>query len=276
MNINSEKWALVTGASQGIGLELARCFANDGINLVLVARSGERLQQLEKAWTAQYQVKIRPITLDLTLEQAPENLYQLVTEMGIRITFLVNNAGVGLYGKYQETAIEREHQMILLNCLALTRLTKLFLGDMLKEKHGHILNLASTASFQPGPYQAVYFATKAYVLSYSEAIAEDLKNSGVMVTALCPGLTASGFIDSAELGESGFVKRSSVASAESVARLGYNAMKKGKRVVIPGFANWFAALIPRFIPRRLVSFSVAAMMRPIKKSQIFNQPKNIL
>jgi short-subunit dehydrogenase len=271
MDITRDKWALVTGASQGIGLELARCFAKDGINLVLVARSGARLHELEQEWTAQYQIKIMPIKLDLSVERAPENLYELVKETGIRISFLVNNAGIGLYGKYQETDIEREHQMIMLNCLALTRLTKLFLEDMLKDNHGNILNLASTASFQPGPYQAVYFATKAYVLSYSEAIAEDLKTTGIKVTALCPGLTASGFIDHAEMGDAGFVKRSGVATAESVAQNGYNAMRKGKRITVHGLINWFSALIPRFVPRRLVTLSVAMMMRPIQKPEVFSK-----
>lgn len=262
MDKHSEQWALVTGASQGIGLELARCFARDGINLVLVARSTARLQQLAQAWRGQYQIQVMPVALDLIHTQAPDELYKAVTDAGIRISYLVNNAGVGLFGPYQDTEIEREHEMILLNCVALTRLTKLFLGDMLTQKQGRILNLASTASFQPGPYQAVYFASKSYVLSYSEAIAEDLAKTGITVTALCPGLTASGFVERAEMGDSGFVKRSGIASAERVAGMGYRAMHKGKRVAIPGILNVLFALAPRFVPRRLVTFCVSMMMRP--------------
>lgn len=184
MQHNQSQWALVTGASQGIGLELAQCFARDGINLVLVARSHARLQQLADEWQTRYGINVMPVAMDLAEPLAADELYRRVMDAGIRVSYLINNAGVGLFGRYQDTALEREHQMIQLNCLALSRLTKLFLADMLQQRFGRILNVASTASFQPGPYQAVYFATKAYVLSYSEAIAEDLAGTGVTVTAL--------------------------------------------------------------------------------------------
>lgn len=262
MASHTKEWALVTGASQGIGLELARCFAEQGINLVLVARSGDRLQQLAAEWSGRYHIQVEPMAMDLSQDNAADELYARVTQAGIRVTYLVNNAGFGLFGPYQDTDMAREHEMIQLNCLVLTRLTKLFLSDMLGQKQGRILNVASTASFQPGPYQAVYFATKAYVLSFSEAIAEDLANTGVTVTALCPGLTASGFIERAEMGHSGFVKRSGIATAESVAITGYRAMQRGKRVAIPGLLNRLSALAPRWIPRRWVTWMVAMMMRP--------------
>jgi short-subunit dehydrogenase len=262
MNNRREQWAVVTGASQGIGLALARCFAQDGIHLVLVARSKERLLELASTWPRDHQVKILPIALDLTAPRAPDLLHEQVSAAGIRASFLVNNAGSGLFGRYQETALEREHEMLQLNCLALTRLTKLFLKDMLEEGHGRILNLASTASFQPGPYQAVYFATKAYVLSFSEAIAEDLANTGVTVTAWCPGLTASGFIERAGMASSRFAQRARIGSAEQVAAVGYRAMLKGQRVVVPGLLNCLSAQAPRFAPRRAVTSIVSAMMKP--------------
>lgn len=263
MSERQAAWALVTGASQGIGLELARCFAKDHINLVLVARSADRLQALAEAWQAEHGIQVRAIAADLTQENAADRLHQQLQDAGIRVTYLVNNAGVGLYGRYPATSMQAEHQMIVLNCLALTRLTKLFLPDMLEQKHGRILNLASTAAFQPGPYQAVYFATKAYVLSYSEAIAEDLSGSGVTVTALCPGLTASGFVERAGMGQSGFAQRSAIASAEAVAAKGYRAMHAGRRVVVPGVLNWILTQTPRLTPRWMVTSIVAAMMRPV-------------
>lgn len=262
MGKSRHQWALVTGASQGIGMELARCFARDGVNLILVARSGDRLQALAESWRAAHGIQVQVFAMDLSQEQAPDQLHKQLKDAGIRVSYLVNNAGVGLYGRYPSTPMDVEHQMIQLNCLALTRLTKLFLADMLAQKHGRILNLASTASFQPGPYQAVYFATKAYVLSYSEAIAEDLGGTGVTVTALCPGLTESGFVERAGMGRSGFVQRASIASAEQVAAAGYRAMHAGRRVVVPGLLNWLSAQAPRLVPRRLVTSLVSAMMKP--------------
>lgn len=263
MNEQSKEWALVTGASQGIGLALAKCFAQDGINLVLVARSADRLQALADEWPKAHSIRVLPIAMDLAQGGAPDRLHQQLQAAGVRVSYLVNNAGVGLYGPYPLTSMEAEHQMIQLNCLALTRLTKLFLPDMLAQKHGRILNLASTASFQPGPYLAVYFATKAYVLSYSEAIAEDLAGTGVTVTALCPGLTESGFVERAGMGQSGFVHRTRIASAEEVAATGYRAMHAGRRVVVPGVLNWLITQSPRLTPRRVVTGMLSAMMRPV-------------
>lgn len=263
MSERQNAWALVTGASQGIGLELAKCFAQDGINLVLAARSADRLHALANAWHTEHGIRVLAIAVDLAQVGAADHLHRQLKEAGICVTYLVNNAGVGLYGRYPSTAIEAEHKMIELNCLALTRLTKLFLPDMLAQKHGRILNLASTAAFQPGPYQAVYFATKAYVLSYSEAIAEDLAGSGITVTALCPGLTESGFVERAGMGQSGFAQRSAIASAKTVAVKGYRAMHAGRRVVVPGLLNCLLTQTPRLTPRRLVTKVVAAMMRPV-------------
>jgi len=261
---HDQGWALVTGASGGIGLELARYFAKDGINLVLVARSAERLQDLAGDWSVEYGIQVLPIASDLTQLAAPDEVFAAVAEHDIKLRYLVNNAGVGLFGRYQETSINHEQDMILLNCLALTRLTKLFLPQMLEQGRGNILNVASIAAFQPGPYQSVYFATKSFVLSFSEAIAEDLKDTGVQVTALCPGLTQTGFVKAAAMEHSGFVKRTKTASPEWVASVGYSAFKKGKRIVVPGIFNWITSIAPRFFPRRWITFVVARMMLPEK------------
>lgn len=260
MQVAEKEWALVSGASQGIGFELAQCFARDGINLVLVARSEERLGELAAQWARQYQIQVLPLPADLTHADAPQAIHAALARSHIKITYLVNNAGVGLFGRYQDTDSEREQRMIMLNCAALAQLTKLFLPDMLHQRRGRILNVASIASFQPGPRQAVYFATKAFVLSLSEAIAEDLRDTGVSVTALCPGLTESGFVAAADMTHSAFVKRSSMASAKQVAAIGYAAMKRQQRVVIPGLLNWIFALAPRFFPRGMVTRVVAGMM----------------
>lgn len=258
-----KEWALVTGASQGIGLALAQCFAQDGINLVLVARSGERLNALAVEWARLYNILVVPVVADLEQLDAPDKIVAAIERNNIGVTYLVNNAGVGLFGRYQDTNIDREQHMILLNCVALTRLTKLLLPGMLNQRRGRIVNVASTASFQPGPRQAVYFATKAFVLSFSEAIAEDLRGTGVSVTALCPGLTDSGFVQTADMAHSDFVKRSSLATPEFVAAKGYVAMKKQKRVVVVGFLNRWLAQMPRFFPRRWVTWMVAMMMGPV-------------
>lgn len=266
MSTDVQEWALVTGASRGIGLELAHQFAKDGINLIICARTEQRLQELAHEWSTKYGIKVVPFAIDLTQVDAPDALYKKVSQLNVAVHYLVNNAGIGLYGLHQETAIHQEQNMIILNCLSLTKLTKLFLPQMLEKGAGYILNVASVAAFQPGPYQSVYFATKSFVLSYSEAIAEDLKGTGVKVTALCPGYTETAFLEAAEMEESMFFKHAKVATPEFVATVGYRAMQTGKRIAIPGFMNWLTALSPRFVPRRWVTYLVARMMMPIASS----------
>lgn len=199
---------------------------------------------------------------DLAEASAPESVCEQLAQANITLTYLVNNAGVGVFGKYQDTDLEREHSMIMLNCVALAQLTKRLLPDMLRQGKGRILNVASTASFQPGPRQAVYFATKAFVLSFSEAIDEDLRGTGVSVTALCPGLTESGFIDAADMAHSRFAKLTpkANANAKQVAATGYAAMQRQKRIVLRGLLNWIGAQLPRFSPRWLVTRVVAGIM----------------
>lgn len=259
---SSRKTALVTGASGGIGQVIAEQFAKDRIDLVIVARNAQQLEANAAQWRQQYGVRVTAIARDLSEVGAAKKLADEVIGQGIKVNYLVNNAGYGSYGIFAESNLNYEVAMMRLNMEALTVLTKLFLPDIIRRR-GKILNLASTASFQPGPFMAVYYATKAYVLSFSEAIAAELENTGVTVTALCPGPTASGFQDKAALHESALVKGKRLPSAQEVGVAGYRAMQRGRRVYIPGVMNWLLAQSVRFTPRRLVTAVVKQMSKPI-------------
>lgn len=259
---SSRKTALVTGASGGIGQVIAEQFAKDRIDLVIVARNAQQLEANAAQWRQQYGVRVTAIARDLSEVGAAKKLADEVIGQGIKVNYLVNNAGYGSYGIFAESNLNYEVTMMRLNMEALTVLTKLFLPDIIRRR-GKILNLASTASFQPGPFMAVYYATKAYVLSFSEAIAAELENTGVTVTALCPGPTASGFQDKAALHESALVKGKRLPSAQEVGVAGYRAMQRGRRVYIPGVMNWLLAQSVRFTPRRLVTAVVKQMSKPI-------------
>jgi uncharacterized protein len=248
----SKKTALITGASGGIGLELAKLFAKDQYDLVLVARDQQRLEALAQELSKEHGIQTQVIALDLGSEDAAKKVHEQVRVAGRSIDVLVNNAGFGLFGAFHETSWAKEQAMIQLNIVALTELTKLFLPQMVTRKSGRILNVASTAAFQPGPLMSVYYATKAYVLFFSEGIAEELKGTGVTVTALCPGPTKSGFQKLAEMESSKLVK-GKIDSAESVAQLGYRALMAGKRVVIAGFKNKMLAQSIKFMPRAMVA-----------------------
>ncbi len=252
--------ALITGPTSGIGLHLAELLAQDGYDLVLVARNAEVLSQLAHDWAHQYDIRIRPIAIDLSRAGAVETVVTTVREHGLHLNVLVNNAGVGVYGLFAETILEHERNLLHLNVLALTELTKSFLPD-LRESKGHILNVASTAAFEPGPYMAVYYASKAYVLSFSEALAEELAPEGIHVTALCPGLTRSGFQHAANMERSGLLRLPEM-DAREVAAAGYRAMRKGKRVAIPGIFNRLLVTSVRFTPRRWVAHLVAWLSQP--------------
>jgi uncharacterized protein len=245
--------ALITGASGGIGLELARLFAQEKHNLVLVARSENKLQELAAELRDKYGIEVHLFVKDLAVLSSAEEIYQALQQQGITIDFLVNNAGVGDYGFFAEADWKHSQQMIDLNITALTYLTKLFVKGMQERGRGRILNVASTAAFQPGPLMAVYFATKAYVLSFSEAIANELKGTGVTVTALCPGATESGFQKAAALEESKMVKGRKMPSSAEVAAYGYRHLMKGSTVVIHGLMNRLLAFSIRFSPRNIVT-----------------------
>ena len=245
--------ALVTGGSGGIGLELAKQFAEHGHDLVLTARHRDALEAVAGTIEGKYGVKVTVIADDLTDSDAPQRLFDATLAENIDIHFLVNNAGFGLGGEFVDTDIKRELEMVQVNVAALIQLTKLFLPMMVKRKSGHILNLASTAAFQPGPLMAVYYASKAFVLSFSEAIAEELRNSGVSVTCLCPGATPTKFAETAGVRNSKLFTTVGGTTAEQVAQHGYEAMMKGERVAVVGTRNKIMVQAERFAPRRLVT-----------------------
>jgi short-subunit dehydrogenase len=243
---------LITGASSGIGLEFARVFARNRHDLVLVARNESKLRELAKELQASG-VRVHVIAADLSSPGAVRTLTEGVQALGVDVDILVNNAGHGLFGPFIETQLDAELSMIQLNIVALTELTKRLLPGMVARKSGRILNLASTAAFLPGPLMAVYYASKAYVLSFTEAIAAELEGTGVTVTALCPGPTASGFQAAANLEESKLVAGKRLPTAASVAQAGYDAMMAGKTVFVPGVSNKLTLLAPRILPRRFVT-----------------------
>jgi short-subunit dehydrogenase len=244
--------ALITGASGGIGYELAKLFARDHHNLVLVARSGDKLAQVATELQA-HGVTVKTIALDLAAPPAPKFLFDQLQREGIVIDILVNNAGFGAFGEFAQMPEDEILGQIQLNISALTELTRLFLPPMLQRRSGRIMNVASTAAFQPGPLLAVYYATKAYVLSFSEAIANELRDSGVTVTCFCPGATHTGFAKRAGTENSRLFKQLGGMSAEKVALDGYRAVMEGRGVSISGAHNWIVAQSTRFAPRKMVT-----------------------
>ncbi len=244
--------ALITGASSGIGYELAKLFAQNGHNLVLVARNQSKLQKLADELEEKFGIWLKIFPKDLSLLASPDEVYAELAQDSIQIDILVNNAGFQEYGPFFETDLNKELQMIQVNLTSLTQLTKLFLPGMLEQGHGKIMNVGSTGSFAPGPLNAVYCATNAYVLSFSEAIAEELDGTGVTVTALCPGATRTDFIAKAGM-EDVNLFQGQIMDARTVAEVGYRALMKGKRVAVPGVGNQVTTLAPRFLPRRLVT-----------------------
>ncbi len=250
-NNSALKTALITGASSGIGLEFANLFAKDGYHVVLTARNEKRLHEIADQLKAKYGTEATIFAKDLSMTDAAEELTAEILSKGIEIDILINNAGFAAYGPFNETSWKDEKDMIQVNITALTTLTKHLLPGMIKRNRGKILNVASTAAFQPGPLMAVYYATKAYVLSFSEAIDYELLNTNVSVTALCPGATATNFEKRASL-ESSRLFQSGAMNAHEVALSGYNALMKEKAVDVPGFKNKALANIVRFLPRKTV------------------------
>lgn len=244
--------ALITGASNGIGLELAKVHAAKGGDLVLVARNKAKLDELKSTLENEYKVKVYTIGKDLSATNAANEVYNETIHQNIQIDYLINNAGFGEFGLFTDTDWNKELQMINLNITTLTAFTKLYLQDMVKRRSGKIMNVASTAAFQSGPTMAVYFATKAYVLSFSEAVNNEVSDKGVTITTLCPGATESGFQAAAAMEESRLVKGRKLPSSEEVAQYGYAAMMKGKTVAIHGLMNWILANSVRFTPRSIV------------------------
>ena len=253
---------LITGASGGIGEEFAKLFASKGCGLVLAARSGDKLATLAQALRDQHKVKVETVAVDLAAAGAATRL------AGFEADVLVNNAGYGTFGPFAESDLEAELGQIQLNVTTLTHLTRHVLPGMIKRGRGGILNVASTAAFQPGPLMAVYYATKAYVLSFSEALANELKGTGVKVSCLCPGPTKTGFNERAKLGNGGLLSKKSVMmEASDVARLGYQGLVKGKRLVIPGLLNKMLAHSTRLGSRGMSAGVVRHIMDGIRASK---------
>jgi uncharacterized protein len=244
--------ALITGASGGIGLEFAKIFAANKNNLVIVARSEQKLSQLADEIRKEFGVTVKVIAADLCDMNAVEEIYNTCKAEDIQIDYLVNNAGFGDFGFFIESDWKKTEQMIDLNIKSLTYMSRLFAPEMVAKKSGKILNVASTAAFQPGPTMAVYYATKSYVLFLSEAMSNELKGTGVTVTCLCPGATVSGFQVAAAMEESALVKGKKLPTSKEVALFGYKAMMKGKLTVIHGVMNYIMANSIRFTPRSWV------------------------
>src|SRR5271170_103652 len=248
----SSESALITGASYGIGLEFSRIFAREGYNLVLVARSADKLRQLASELEKNHGTRSLILATDLTEPGASAYVLDQTTRAGIQVDVLVNNAGFGQYGLFAENDLEECLRQIQLNVTTLTHLTRLYLPAMIERGSGRILNVASTAAFQAGPLMAVYFATKAYVLHFSEALSNELNGTGVTVTCLCPGATATEFHKRANATGMKLLKLGSM-DARTVAEDGYRAFVAGKPVVISGLKNWLVAQSIRFSPRWLVT-----------------------
>lgn len=245
------KTALITGASSGIGYELAKIFARENYRLVLVARNLPKLDEIKEEIKNKYDVTVKNIQSDLSLISSAQEIYDKLQSESIGIDVLVNNSGFGLYGKFAKTDLAVETNMIQVNVIALVQLTKLFLNDLVNRGAGKILNIASTAAFQPGPFMSVYFATKAFVLNFTEAIAAELEGSGVTVSVLCPGPTKTNFSKIAGSERANIFKIS--MDAKTVAEAGFKGLMKGKRIIIPGIQNKITAQSSRFAPRKLVT-----------------------
>ncbi len=250
--MNTKPTALITGASGGIGLELAKLFARDGHDLALVARSHDKLKVIADGLEKTYGIQVKYCAKDLAVSSTPDEIFQSIKSEMIEIDVLVNNAGFGWLGEFADMELADALEMIQVNITSLTHLTRLLLPEMLQRKHGKILNVASTAAFQPGPLMAMYYASKAYVLNFSFALSEELQGTGVTVTTLCPGPTSTGFGQRA-----GFTKEKLLGGvlsmdASVVALKGYRGLMSGKRVIIPGWKNWIGIQIVRFLPRSLL------------------------
>ena len=251
------KWALVTGASAGIGTALARELALHSANLILTARRKDRLASLAAELTAKG-AEVRIVVADLNDPAAPQQIYDATEGAGLAVDILINNAGLGQFGAFAQSEIEQELSQVRVNCEAVVRLTRLFVPRMVDRKRGWIMILASTASFQPVPYISTYAATKAFDRMFALGIAEEVARFGVKVTTLCPGPTESEFFDVARAGS---LKTSDTQSAEDVARIGVAALARGQRAIVPYFSGWFTSLLVRVLPTGLITHFVEKSAR---------------
>ena len=260
-----QSYALVTGASTGIGREIARCFAKDQIPLILVSRQLEVLEKVRHDLMGVSKQPIEVISMDLSLPQAASDLCQRTEDLGLEVEYLVNNAGFGNFGNVQDLPEGKDEELLQLNTVTLTGLTERFLPKMLEQGRGRILNVASTAAFQPIPNMAAYAASKAYVLHYSEALDEELRGTGVTVSVLCPGPTATEFGKRAGVEMLPFFEGPLVMTADRVAREGYEGMLAGKRIIINGRLNQIGTFSNRFSPRWLSCWIARQLMQSVKR-----------
>ncbi len=246
---SADETAVITGASRGIGYELAKQFAADGYDMVLIARSEEQLQTVGKELETTHGINTSVIVSDLSASDAANTVYERIQSQTRVIDVLVNNAGFGIYGEFVDTKLSEEMNLIHLHILTVTKLTKLIARDMVTRNHGYILNTASTAGFAPLPKSAVYSAAKHYQRSFSEALAEELADEGVTVTALCPGETDTGFMSRGNYEETGF-KKEELMDPTTVAQAGYDGLMNKERIVIPGIKHKIRTFLRRILPRK--------------------------
>jgi short-subunit dehydrogenase len=258
--VNAGEYVLITGASSGIGLEFARLFAADKHNLFLVARNQAALEELAAELSTAHGISAQVMSIDLSLEDSPKKVYEFGLENNLKVTTLINNAGFAANGCFHEIDWNVQQSMIEVNVVCLTALTYLYLPDMVREKNGRILNVASVAAFVPGPLMAVYYATKAFVLSFSEAIRNEVERHGITVSCLCPGPTWTGFQKRAKLEDTNFVKAPTTMTAAQVAKIGYDGFKSKRAVIVTGLPNNVAVIASRLVPRRL-SASIARLLQ---------------
>lgn len=251
--------ALITGASVGIGRELARIFAENGYDLVLIARNVEQLQTVAAECESVGKIKARVLPKDLSLPNAAQEIFDELKRDSVGVDVLVNNAGFGNYGPFADVGLDADLRLLQVNVVALTALTKLFLPEMLARRSGRIMNVASMAAFQAGPLMSTYYASKAYVLHFSEAIASECAGRGVIVSALCPGPVRTEFQARAGIYGSRLFKGKAALDARTVALAGYRGLMHGQRIVVPGVSNKFIRQITRLIPRRLTTFIAGKM-----------------
>jgi short-subunit dehydrogenase len=255
--------ALITGASTGIGFEIAKLFAIENINLLIVSRDKQKLLKIKDEFENQYKIDVYTLATDLSSDSGVQNILDVVKSNSLIVNYLVNNAGFGDYGAFIERSIEKYREMVHLNILSLTELSYYYGKEMVKRGKGRILNVASMAGLQPDPNFAVYGATKSYVISLTEAIHKEFENSGITVTVLSPGATTSNFMERADMGNAKLYA-SGVMSSVDVAREGYNGMMKGKLHVIPGFKNKILGFFSGIMPPGKLRLSVAAKIMAAK------------
>ena len=270
-NLKRNKTALVTGAASGLGFEFSLLLAKDSYNLILVDMDAAKLEKVKNHIQKSYNSQIVMLIKDLSKPNIAQEVYEHVEEIPIDI--LINNAGFGLFGAFSDTKWQRESEMLNLHISTTTQLTKLILKGMVDRGNGKILNISSLAAFLPGPLMAIYYASKAYILSFSQAIANELKGTGVTVTALCPGQTKTSFQEAVSSTSSKNKEAFNMACPIEVAKYGYVAMLKGKTVAIPGRFNKFLATLSRFVPRKMTTSIVRKIQEKNRKEEIIKTPK---